>query len=369
MPSINEENPTINQTIEAHHAIPEIEFSLPHLSLNGLSPVKLLALGTIALTLGIGSGVLAKTLLSTSASAPALVIISLMATVCSLPCFLEAYNSATNTESILPKNLARAMQAVRDFSRSSTRVHVADETLEEILKNANDRTIADNGAIPNAGAIKDVFESEVSPYRSAAQSFIKALPNNASAQEIITLANSYYNDDSRATNEVAKVRMNDEERRDFTENKQLFSEKLFTIEYGALGDINDPKISQAIFLSQVVALIKHPEKFLSREDEAAEKMKAETIEALEKQKLHHELEKHLLRINHKLDGNEGGKLAVCYGYQLVRDGEHKLIGSAEPNHVVQVEENSHQQQSPRIAGEIAGATASPLMKLRNPREI
>ena len=106
-------------------------------------------------------------------------------------------------------------------------------------------------------------------------------------------------------------------------------------------------------------------------------MKAETIEALEKQKLHHELEKHLLRINHKLDGNEGGKLAVCYGYQLVRDGEHKLIGSTEPNHVVQVEENSHQQQSPRIAGEIAGeiaggvtgATASPLMKLRNPREI
>ena len=369
MPSINEENPTINQTIEAHHAIPEVEFSLPHLSRNGLSPVKLLALGTIALTLGTGSAVLAKTtLLSTSASAPVLVMISLMATVCSLPCFLEAYNSATNTESILPKNLARAMQAVRDFSRSSTRVHVADETLEEILRNANDRTIADNGAIPNAGAIKNVFESGVSPYRLAAQSFIKALPNNASAQEIITLANSYYNDDSRTT-EGAKARMNDEERRDFTENKRLFRENLFTIEYGALGDINDPKISQAIFLSQVVALIKHPEKFLSREDEAAEKMKAKTIEALEKQKLHHELEKHLLRINHKLDGNEGGKLAVCYGYQLVRDGEHKLIGSAEPNHVVQVEENSHQQQSPIIAGGVTGAKASPLMKLRNPREI
>jgi hypothetical protein len=93
--------------------------------------------------------------------------------------------------------------------------------------------------------------------------------------------------------------------------------------------------------------------------------------------LHHELEKHLLRINHKLDGNEGGKLAVCYGYQLVRDGEHKLIGSTEPNHVVQVEENLHQQQLPRIAGEIAGeiaggvtgATAFPLMKTRNLLEI
>ena len=218
MPSINEENPTINQTIEAHHNIPEVEFSLPHLSSNGLSPVKLLALGTIALTLGIGSGVLAKTLLSTSASAPALVIISLMATISSLTCFFEAYNSATETKSTLSENLARAMQAVRDFSRSSTRVHVADETLEEILKNANDRTIADNGAIPNAGAIKNVFESEVSPYRLAAQSFIKALQNNASAQEIITLANSYYNDDSRAT-EAAKARMNNEERRDFTENK------------------------------------------------------------------------------------------------------------------------------------------------------
>ena len=357
MPSMNEENTTINQA-------PEVEFSLPHFSYNGLSTAKLLALGTISLTLGTGSAVLAKTtLLSTFASAPVLVMISLMATVCSLPFFLEAYNSATNTESILPKNLARAMQAVRDFSRFSTRVHVADETLEEILKNANDRTIADNGAIPNAGAIKDVFESEVSPYRSAAQSFIKALPNNASAQEIITLANSYYNDDSRVTNEAAKVRMNDEERRDFTENKQLFSEKLFTIKYGALGDINDSKISQAIFLSQVVALIKHPEKFLSGEDDLAEKMKVETIETLEKQKLHHELEKHLLRINHKLDGNEGGKLAVCYAYQLVRDGEHKLIGSTD-HHVVQVEQNSPHQSS-RVTGGITGATAFPLMKLTN----
>ena len=364
MPSMNEENTTINQA-------PEVEFSLPHFSRNGLSPAKLLALGTISLTLGTGSAVLAKTtLLSTFASAPVFFIISLTATVCSLPCFLEAYNSATNTESILPKNLARAMQAVRDFSRFSTRVHVADETLEEILKNANDRTIADNGAIPNAGAIKDVFESEVSPYRSAAQSFIKALPNNASAQEIITLANSYYNDDSRATNEAAKVRMNDEERRDFTENKQLFSEKLFTIKYGALGDINDSKISQAIFLSQVVALIKHPEKFLSREDDVAEKIKVETIETLEKQKLHHELEKHLLRINHKLDGNEGGKLAVCYAYQLVRDGEHKLIGSTD-HHVVQVEQNSPQQSS-RVTGEITagitGARAFSLMNLTKPLE-
>lgn len=358
MPGMNEENPTIDQAIGAHHAIPEIEFSLPHLSRNGLSPAKLLALGTIALTLGIGSGVLAKTLLSTSASAPALVIISLMATISSLTCFFEAYNSATETKSTLSENLARAMQAVRDFSRSSTRVHVADETLEEILKNANDRTIADNGAIPNAGAIKNVFESEVSPYRLAAQSFIKALPNNASAQEIITLANSYYNDDSRAT-EAAKARMNNEERRDFTENKRLFSENLFTIEYGALGDINDSKISQAIFLSQVVASIKHPEKFLSGEDEAAEKIKVETIETLEKQKLYQKLEKHLLRINHKLDGNEGGKLAVCYGYQLVRDGEHKAIGSTEANHVVQVAENSEHQhhQSSRITE----ARAFPLM--------
>lgn|GEM_PF-3171564 len=51
------------------------------------------------------------------------------------------------------------MRAVRDFSRSSTRVHVTDEALEEILQNANERTVAANGAIPNSGAIKDVFES------------------------------------------------------------------------------------------------------------------------------------------------------------------------------------------------------------------
>jgi hypothetical protein len=59
---MNEENTTINQAIGAHHNIPEVEFSLPHFSYNGLSPAKLLALGTIALTLGAGSAVLAKTL-------------------------------------------------------------------------------------------------------------------------------------------------------------------------------------------------------------------------------------------------------------------------------------------------------------------
>ena len=75
----------------------------------------------------------------------------------------------------------------------------------------------------------------------------------------------------------------------------------------------------------------------------------------EKQKLDRELEKHLLLINHKLDGNQGGKLAVCYGYQLVRDGEHKLIGSTEAYHVVQAAENSQQQSSI-----ITGARASPL---------
>ncbi len=357
------------------------EFSLPPLN-NGLGtlgryknffsfPVAAaLGLATISLPMGIVSAVFAST--AAPSTAIPMIIASFVTTYFGIYELSAAYNLATDTESTLAEKLVGVMRAVRDFSRSSARVHVTDGTLEEILKNTNERTIADNGAMPNAGAIKDVFESEVSPYRLAAQSFIKALPNNASAQEIITLANSYYNDDSRTT-EGAKARMNDEERRDFTENKRLFRENLFTIEYGALGDINDPKISQAIFLSQVVALIKHPEKFLSREDEVAEKMKAETIEALEMHKLHHELEKHLLRINHKLDGNEGGKLAVCYGYQLVRDGEHKLIGSAEPNHVVQVEENSHQQQSPRIVGEIAGgvtgAKASPLMKLRNPREI
>ena len=342
------------------------EFSVPHLH-NGLDAPSLyregvvptLLLGTFGLVIGIACAVLASTsLIVAPPLALAFLAPSLYGICISTLCFSEAYNLATNTESTLPENLAGAMRgairAVRDFSRSSARVHVTDGTLEEILKNANERNVAANGAIPNAGAIKDVFESEFSPYRLAAQSFIKALPNNASAQEIITLANSYYNDDSRAT-EAAKARMNDEERLNFTENKLLFRANLITMQYGALGNIDDSKISQAIFFSQVVAFIKHPEKLLSGEGEADEKAKAETIKALEKQKLDRKLEKHLLLINHKLDGNQGGKLAVCYGYQLARDGEHKVIGSTEDHHVVQVAENSQQQSS-----EITGAKASPL---------
>jgi hypothetical protein len=183
------------------------KFSLPHLH-NGLEAPSLyrkgvvptLLLGTFGLVIGISCAVLASTsLIFAPPLALAFLAPSSYGIYISTLCFSQAYNLATNTESTPQENLAGAMRAVRDFSRSSARVHVTDGTLEEILQNANELTFAANGAIPNAGAIKDVFESEFSPYRLAAQSFIKALPNNASAQEIITLANSYYNDDSRAT--------------------------------------------------------------------------------------------------------------------------------------------------------------------------
>ena len=242
------------------------EFSLPPLN-NGLAtlgryknffslPVlAALGLATISLPLGIVSAVFAST--AAPRTAIPMIISSFVTTSFGIYELSNAYNLATDTESTLAEKLVGTMRAVRDFSRSSARVHVTDGTLEEILKNANERTIADNCKITNSGAIKDVFESKFSPYRSAAQSFIKALPNNASAQEIITLANSYYHDDSRAT-EAAKARMNDEERRDFTENKRLFRENLIVMKYGRLGEIDDSKISQAIFLSQVVASIKNP---------------------------------------------------------------------------------------------------------------
>ena len=115
----------------------------------------------LGLVAGITCAVLASTSLIFAPPPLALFFLapSLYVIAISILCFSEAYNLATNTKSTLPENLAGAMLAVRDFSRSSTRVHVTDEALEEILQNANERTVAANGAIPNSGAIKDVFES------------------------------------------------------------------------------------------------------------------------------------------------------------------------------------------------------------------
>ncbi len=176
----------------------------------------------------------------------------------------------------------------------------------------------------------------MSIHRLSAIEFISFLPNDVTENQLTSLANYYYNDSQR--DQDAQLIIAENQREDFNRSLRYFRDNCITTParvQNPFGRINDARISQAIFFSSIVAIMKNPDKFLN--EEAGEGSSIEKINDISKKipnpvtLIEEALNRHLLNIYNDMarEGNKDGKIAVLYGYKFAKDGDTQAIGGGE----------------------------------------
>jgi len=220
----------------------------------------------------------------------------------------------------------------RDLAREADH---ENRPLEDLLAEANQLPVATNAnRAVNANFIRNAIDSDVSIYRISATEFISFLPNDVTGNQLTSLANCYYNNGQQ--DQDAQLIIAEDQREDFNQTLECFRNNCITtsttIQQNPFGRINDARISQAIFFSSIVALMKNTDKFLNEEDGEGQligKIKAisennpNLVSSIEEA-----LNRHLLNIYNDMarEGSEDGKIAVLYGYKFAKEGDTQAIG-------------------------------------------
>jgi hypothetical protein len=224
----------------------------------------------------------------------------------------------------------------RDLTREADH---ENQPLEELLAAANQLSVAAANTAVNVNFIRDAIESDISIHRLSAIKFISFLPNDVTENQLTSLASSYYNNSQR--DQDAQLIIAENQRENFNQSLRFFRDNCITTPAGvqsSFGRINDARISQAIFFSSIVAIMKNPSNFLNAETEEGSSIKKiEEIEAISKRNpntvtlIEEALNRHLLNIYNDMarEGSEDGKIAVLYGYKFAKNGDIRAIGGGE----------------------------------------
>jgi hypothetical protein len=318
----------IPEPVEANFEMPEITHSIEN--------QRTISLGYRLLAGLVGTmGVAQSALLFTPSYVPQAVGYGILGVV-GLTTAITGKNLAIELRNGISHLLNRGRDREVEYRGVAREADHENRSLDDLLAEANQVSVADNarGAV-NANFIRDAIESNFSPYRLAAQQFIEFLPNDVTKNQLTSLANRYYKNGQRDQN--AQLIIAEDQREAFNQGLVEFRNNYITTPtsiQNSFGRINDARISQAIFFSSIVALMKNKDDLLS--EEAEEGQLIEKIKAISENNpnlvssIEEALNSHLLNIYNDMarEGSQDGKIAVLYGYKFAKEGNTQAIGGA-----------------------------------------
>jgi len=356
----------IPEPVEANFEMPEITHSLENQRTISLR-YRLLAglVGTM--------GVAQSALLFTPSYVPQAVGYGILGVV-GLTTAITGKNLAIELRNGISQLLNRGRDREVGYGAVAREADHENRSLDDLLAEANQVSVADNarGAV-NANFIHDAIESNFSPYRLAAQQFIEFLPNDVTKNQLTSLANCYYKNGQRDQN--AQLIIEEDQREAFNQGLVEFRNNYITTPtsiQNSFGRINDARISQAIFFSSIVALMKNTDELLS--DETGDGRLIEKIKAISENNpnlvnsIEEALNSHLLNIYNDMarEGSQDGKIAVLYGYKFAKEGDTQAIGGGAVSSANSSTQTASQDSGPNNESTTILSTEEVVVSLSNP---